>query len=64
MTMMFGTAPDLLVWSAGALPKMRRWVHAVRNFAVLFGQISFGPLIVSGFVLLLLLLMLGPTRLV
>ena len=26
-----GTAPDPLVWSAGALPKRRRWVHAVRD---------------------------------
>ena len=27
-----GTAPDPLVWSAGALPKRRRLVHAVRAF--------------------------------
>ena len=26
-----GTAPDLLVWSAGALPKRRRVLHAVRD---------------------------------
>ena len=26
-----GTAPDPLVWSAGALPKRRRLVHAVRD---------------------------------
>ena len=32
-----GTAPDLLVWSAGALPKRRRLVHAVRDRAVLPG---------------------------
>ena len=28
-----GTAPDPLVWSAGALPKRRRLVHAVRDRA-------------------------------
>ena len=32
-----GTAPDLLVWSAGALPKRRRLVHAVRDSAFLHG---------------------------
>ena len=32
-----GTAPDPLVWSAGALPKKRRVVHAVRNLAMLPG---------------------------
>ena len=31
------TAPDPLVWSAGALPKRRRLVHAVRDLAVLPG---------------------------
>ena len=30
-----GTAPDPLVWSAGALPKRRRLVHAVRDRAML-----------------------------
>ena len=30
-----GTAPDPTVWSAGALPKRRRLVHAVRNLAML-----------------------------
>ena len=30
-----GTAPDPLVWSAGALPKRRRLVHAVRDRALL-----------------------------
>ena len=30
-----GTAPDPLVWSAGALPKRRRLVHAVRDRAFL-----------------------------
>ena len=28
-----GTAPDPLVWSAGALPMRRRWVHTVRDRA-------------------------------
>ena len=32
-----GTAPDLLVWSAGGLPKRRRLVHAVRDRAFLPG---------------------------
>ena len=32
-----GTAPDPLVWSAGALPKRRRLVHAVRDRAFLPG---------------------------
>ena len=32
-----GTAPDPLVWSAGALPKRRRIVHAVRDLAMLPG---------------------------
>ena len=32
-----GTAPDPLVWSAGALPKRRRLDHAVRNYAMLPG---------------------------
>ena len=31
------TAPDPLVWSAGALPKRRRLVHAVRDRAFLPG---------------------------
>ena len=30
-----GTAPDPMVWPAGSLPKRRRIVHAVRNFAML-----------------------------
>ena len=30
-----GTAPDPLVWSAGALPKRRRFVHSVLNHAML-----------------------------
>ena len=32
-----GTAPDPLVWSAGARPKSRRVVHAVRDRAFLPG---------------------------
>ena len=32
-----GIAPDLVVWSAGALPKRRRLVHAVRYLAMLPG---------------------------
>ena len=32
-----GTAPDPLIWSAGALPKRRRLVHAVRDQAFLPG---------------------------
>ena len=32
-----GTAPDPLVWYAGALPKRRRLVHAVRDRAFLPG---------------------------
>ena len=32
-----GTAPDPLVWSAGDLPKRRRLVHAVRDWAFLPG---------------------------
>ena len=32
-----GTAPDPMVWSAGALPKRRRLVHAVRDLAMLPG---------------------------
>ena len=33
-----GTAPDPLVWSAGALRKRRRLVHAVRDRAFLPGS--------------------------
>ena len=32
-----GIAPDPVVWSAGALPKRRRLVHAVRDLAMLPG---------------------------
>ena len=49
-----GTAHDPLVWSAGALPKRRRLVHAVRVFGILSG---------STFLLLisvLLILLFGP----
>ena len=36
-----GTAPDPMVWSAGALPKRRRLVHAVRDLAMLLGPPAF-----------------------
>ena len=36
-----GTAPDPLVWSAGALPKRRRLVRAVRDRAFLPGPPGF-----------------------
>ena len=35
-----GTAPHPLVWSAGSLPKRRRVVDAVRNFAFLPGPVG------------------------
>ena len=35
-----GTAPDPMVWSAGALPKRRRLVHAVRDLAMLLGPLA------------------------
>ena len=35
-----GTAPNPLVWSAGSLPKRRRIVDAVRNFAFLPGLVG------------------------
>ena len=35
-----GTAPDPLVWSAGALPKRRRLVHAVLHHAMLPGPLA------------------------
>ena len=47
-----GTAPDPLVWSAGARPKRRRLVHAVRNHLV------FGMGVGSIFLHLLSLLMI------
>ena len=37
-----GTAPDPLVWSAGALPKRRRLFHAVRDRALLPGPHGIG----------------------
>ena len=37
-----GTAPDPLVWSAGALPERRRLVHAVRDRAFCPGHLVFG----------------------
>ena len=42
-----GTAPDFLVWSAGALPKRRRLVHAKRNYATLPGPAPIWVLIGS-----------------
>ena len=36
-----GTTPDLLVWSAGALPKRRRLVHAVRDRGTLGKRAAF-----------------------
>ena len=39
-----GTAPDPLVWSAGARPKRRRLVHAVRDQAFLPGPPNLGTL--------------------
>ena len=39
---MDGIAPDPLVWSAGALPKRRRLVHAVRDRAFLPWYLAFG----------------------
>ena len=48
-----GSAPDPLVWSAGALHFRRRLVHAVRDRAFLPGPLVFGAL--SGFRFLLLL---------
>ena len=35
-----GTAPDPLVWSAGSLPKRRKVLHAVRDFAFLPGPVG------------------------
>ena len=37
-----GTAPDPLVWSACALPKRRRLVHAVRDRFFCLGHLVFG----------------------
>ena len=62
-----GAAPDLLVWSAGALPKRRRLVHAVRDRAFLPGPPGLWILIGSIFLLLLsvlLILHFGPILLV
>ena len=53
-----GTAPDPLVWSAGALPKRRRLAHAVRDrafFAWAAGHLG----LCSGLLHLLHLLLLG-----
>ena len=50
-----GTAPDPIVWSAGALPRRRRLVHAVRNLAMLPGPLALwlgervtGPAVTDG----------------
>ena len=32
-----GTGPDPHIWSAGSLPSRRRFVHVVRNYAMLLG---------------------------
>ena len=48
-----GTAPDPLVWSAGALGKRRRLVHAVRDRAFYQVRLAFGVLIGFRFQLLL-----------
>ena len=48
-----GTAPDPLVWSAGAHPQRRRLVHEVRNRLFCLGRLVFGAL--SGFRFQLLL---------
>ena len=58
-----GTAPDPLVWSAGAHPKRRRLVHAVRDRAFCLGHLVFG--IRSGLLFLhllsvLMMLLIGP----
>ena len=58
-----GTAPDPLVWSAGAHPKRRRLVHALRDLFFCLGRLVFG--IRSGLMFLLLLfvlktLLIGP----
>ena len=62
-----GTAPDPMVWSAGAHPKRRRVVHAVRDRAFYLGHLVFG--IRKGFMFLHLLsvlrtLLVGPIPLV
>ena len=59
-----GTAPVPLVWSAGALPKRRRLVHAVRDPAFCLGHLVFG--IRNGLLCLqlpsvLMTLLIGPT---
>ena len=62
-----GTAPDPLVWSAGALPKRRRLVHAVRDRGFCLGRLVFG--IRNGLMFLhlpsvLRILLIGPIPLV
>ena len=53
-----GTAPDPLVWSAGAYPKRRRLVHAVRDRAFFPGPLVFGMGVGLIFMLLLLAMMI------
>ena len=50
-----GTAPDPMVWCAGALPERRRLVHAVRDLAILpgppalwLGEWVTGPAVIIG----------------
>ena len=52
---LIGIAPDPLVWSAVALPKRHRLVHAVRNYAMLPGP---APIWASDWVSFFLLLVL------
>ena len=58
LIMMDGTAPNPLVWSAGALRKRRRLVHAVRDRAFFYPvHLAFG--ILNGFRFQLQLFVLG-----
>ena len=61
-----GTVPDPLVWSAGALPKRRRLVHAVREHSCPGHLVSGARIGSLCFLLLFLLrtLLIGPTLLV
>ena len=61
-----GTAPDPLVWSAGAPPKRRRLVHAVGELAMLPGPPAIwtsGWFSVPASALVLRMLLTGPTLL-
>ena len=62
-----GTAPDPMVWFAGALPKRRRIVHGVRDLAMLPGPpaLWLGEWVAAPAVTLVLMMLLsGLTRLV